>query len=46
MSESYSGEIPPIADNEKKGRKIKVPPDEPYVQQLTTNVELNIPAPN
>lgn len=46
MSESYSGEIPPIADKEKRGQKIKIPLENIYITELTTNVEINIPTAN
>lgn len=46
MAEPYKGKIPPIAEKEKRGKRIKIQKAEPYVQELTSNVELNIPAAN
>ncbi len=46
MSEPFKGKIPPIAEKEKRGKKVKIPPSEIYVQELTSNVELNIPSVN
>lgn len=43
---SYKGKIPAIAEKEKRGKKVKIPKQEPYVQELTSNVELNIPTTN
>ncbi len=44
--DTFDGKIPPIAEKEKRGEKVKIPPSEIYVQELTSNVELNIPSVN
>ncbi len=44
MTEPFKGKIPAIAEKEKLGKRVKIPKQEPYVQELTSNVELNIPA--
>ena len=46
MSEEFKGKIPPIAEKEKRGKQVKIPPSEIYVQELTSNVELNLPSAN
>ena len=51
---SFKGKIPPIAEKEKRGKRVKIPKNEPYVQSLeqiqqaweNVNVELNIPSSN
>ncbi len=37
----FKGKIPPIAEKEKRGKKVKIPPSEIYVQELTTNAGNN-----
>ncbi len=34
MSEPFKGKIPPIAEKEKRGKRVKIPPSEIYVQEL------------
>ncbi len=41
-SSNYVGQIQLIAEKEKRGKRVKIPKQEPYVQELTSNVELNI----
>ncbi len=31
---SFKGKIPPIAEKEKRGKKVKIPPSEIYVQEI------------
>ncbi len=38
---SFKGKIPPIAEKEKRGKRVKIPPSEIYVQELTTNAGNN-----
>ncbi len=42
----FEGSVPAIAEKEKRGKRVKIPPSEIYVQELTSNVELNIPSVN
>ncbi len=42
----FKGKIPAIAEKEKRGKRIKVPKSEIYVQELTTNASINIPPVN
>ncbi len=37
----FEGEIPPIAEKEKRGKRIKVPKNEIYVQELQTKTGIN-----
>ncbi len=46
MAEPFKGKIPSIAEKEKRGKRVEIPKQEPYVQELTSNVELNIPTTN
>jgi hypothetical protein len=46
MAEPFKGKIPAIAEKEKRGKRIKVPKNEIYVQELTTNASINIPTSN
>ncbi len=46
MTEPFKGKIPAIADKEKRGKRIKIPRSEIYVQELTTNASINIPTIN
>ncbi len=46
MTEPFKGKIPPIAEKEKRGKRIKIPKSEIYVQELTTNASINIPSTN
>ncbi len=41
MAEPFKGKIPPIAEKEKRGKKVKIPPSEIYVQELTVNTDTN-----
>ena len=43
---NYEGKIPPAAEKEKRGRKVEPPPEEPFIQELTSNVAINISSPN
>ncbi len=38
---SFKGKIPPIAEKEKRGKRVKIPPSEIYVQELISNVSDN-----
>ncbi len=38
MTEPFKGKIPAIAEKEKRGKCIKVPKSEIYVQELTTEL--------
>ncbi len=42
----FKGKIPAIAEKEKRGKRIKIPKNEIYVQELTTNASINIPSSN
>lgn len=42
----FEGIIPPIAEKEKRGKRIKLPKNEIYVQELTTNASINFPPTN
>ncbi len=33
-SPDYAGQIPPIAEKEKRGKRVKIPPSEIYVQEI------------
>ncbi len=46
MTEPFKGKIPAIAEKEKRGKRIKIPKNEIYVQELTTNASINIPTSN
>ncbi len=39
--QEFKGKIPPIAEKEKRGKRVKIPPSEIYVQELTTNAGNN-----
>jgi hypothetical protein len=41
MAEPFKGKIPAIAEKEKRGKRIKIPKNEIYVQELTTNASIN-----
>ena len=32
--QAYQGQIPPIAEKEKRGKRVKIPPSEIYVQEI------------
>ncbi len=38
---SFKGKIPPIADKEKRGKRVKIPKGEIYVQELRTKTNGN-----
>jgi len=43
--QEFEGVIPPIAEKEKRGKKVKRPKDEPYVRELEPKRDgSNIPA--
>ena len=44
--QEFKGVIPPIAEKEKRGKKVKRPKDENYVRELDTKRGVNIPAAN
>ncbi len=45
-SPNYVGQIQPMAEKEKRGKRVKIPKSETYVQELTINVSINIPSPD
>ena len=45
--QEFSGVIPPIAEKEKRGVRVKRPKDENYVREFATKRDgINIPATN
>ena len=46
-SHSFEGQIPPIAEKEKRGKPVKRPKEEPYVRELDSKRDsINLPAVN